>query len=191
MIPNPGDKRKKFMTREWFIEQEKRVLPQKLPGGIPGQSRIFGKLEENIPAATFTSTKITVGYGKLREWIYSGRNLVQSDIYHYVGNLEDRTYSTNDFVFADLYQTEYIIQPNSANVVLAYTTSTGTARSGTTFGTGTAEHRDLNDSGVAAASSPVKSYTYRNPAAGTIGNNKYIMLLKTGKHWLPVWEECP
>ena len=74
--------------------------------------------------------------------------------------------------------------------VLAYTTSTGTARSGTTFGTGTAQARRLSDSNVASATSPTVSYTYLNAAASTIGNNKYILLTRVGHKWLCVWEEC-
>jgi hypothetical protein len=75
-------------------------------------------------------------------------------------------------------------------LVLAYTTGTGTARSGTTFGTGTAERRKLSDSNVASATSPTQSYTYLNAAASTIATGKYILLMRVGHKFLCVWEEC-
>jgi hypothetical protein len=80
---------------------------------------------------------------------------------------------------------------NETSLVLAYTASGATARSGTTLGTGTATRRYL--SGAAATrtiTSSSDSVTFYNVAASAVSGGKYIMLLRLGATWLCVWEEC-
>jgi len=86
-------------------------------------------------------------------------------------------------------QTTELQNPDSG-FILAYTTATGSARSGTTFGTGTAEARKLSDSNVASALATVVSYTYLNPASSTIASGKYIILARIGHKLVCIWEEC-
>lgn len=78
-------------------------------------------------------------------------------------------------------------------LVLAYTVTGATGRSGTTLGKGTATMRYLAVSGsdrVLTATTDTAVITYYNLAVSAVGANKYLMLLRFGDILLANWEEC-
>lgn len=78
-------------------------------------------------------------------------------------------------------------------LVLAYTVTGATGRSGTTLGKGTATMRYLAVSGtdrVLTATTDTAPITFYNLAATSVGANKYLMLLRFGDILLANWEEC-
>jgi len=78
-------------------------------------------------------------------------------------------------------------------LVLAYTVTGATGRSGTTLGKGTATMRFLAVSGtdrVLTATTDTAVITFYNLAVAAVGANKYLMLLRFGDILLANWEEC-
>lgn len=81
-------------------------------------------------------------------------------------------------------------QYDATRLALAYTTSSGSARSGATLGSGTADLKRIDASNDVVAFSPVQSVTFYNLAASVVASGVYIMLLRWGNKWVVVWEEC-
>jgi hypothetical protein len=90
------------------------------------------------------------------------------------------------------YQSE--AEPYDATrLVLAYTVTGATARSGTTLGYGTCTMRYLSESGtdrIITATTDADSLDFYNLSGSIVGTNRYIVLLRCGRDLLANWEDC-
>ena len=78
-----------------------------------------------------------------------------------------------------------------AEVIICYTTGGATGRSNTTLGKGTATKRWLSESGTdRILNTTTDEVSFFNLAVETVGENKYIMLVRIGADWICIWEEC-
>lgn len=85
------------------------------------------------------------------------------------------------------------IPDDSTRLVLAYTVTGATARSGTTLGKGTATMRYLAVSGtdrILTATVDTAAIDFFNLASSVVGTNRYLMLLRFGDVLLANWEDC-
>ena len=82
---------------------------------------------------------------------------------------------------------------DATRLVLAYTVTGATARSGTTLGKGTATMRYLAVSGsdrILTATVDTAAIEFFNLASSVVGTNRYLMLLRFGDVLLANWEDC-
>jgi len=82
---------------------------------------------------------------------------------------------------------------DSTRLVIAYTASGATPRSGTTLGAGTAVMYYLADSGtdrVLTAATYTTAIDFYNLSTVGVASGKYIMLLRLGNDYVCNWEDC-
>lgn len=75
-----------------------------------------------------------------------------------------------------------IYAPEPASCLVAITTSTITARAGTTLGTGTAQAQYIDNSNVLQNYETLTVYN----AGSAIANGAYVLLFRSGAKWLAV-----